>query len=60
MIIKGKEYVDWLHDIRKSNARSRKSRKISGEEWLILVAEKAEKILCKPTVKPRKPVVASR
>ena len=45
MKFKGRDVMEWLHEIRRKNKEEREKRQISGEEWLEEIAREAEKIL---------------
>lgn len=47
MEINGKDYLVWLHELRKKNYEKQKKSGLSGEEWLKKITLEAEKILNK-------------
>ena len=47
MEIEGKDYITWLHEIRKKMWEQRKKSKLSDAEWLKEITQEAEKILGK-------------
>ncbi len=45
MKIKGLEFTDWLHKIRKESEAERKRRKLSGEDWLKETEKRSAEII---------------
>jgi len=55
MKIKGKDFMEWLHQTRKENKIYREKKGISGKEWLKEISENAERILGRTIVRMKKP-----
>lgn len=47
MEIEGKDYITWLHEVRKEMWKERKKSGLSDAEWLRKITQEAEKILGK-------------
>ncbi len=47
MEIDGKDYLVWLHEVRKKNWEERKKSGLSDVEWTRKITKEAEKILGK-------------
>jgi hypothetical protein len=47
MEIEGKEFMDWLHDVRKKMRIQEKKSGLSGEEWMRTMASEVERIIGK-------------
>lgn len=45
MEIEGKDYLVWLHELRKKNWEARKRSGLSNVEWTKKIVKEAEKIL---------------
>lgn len=45
MEIDGKDFLDWLHDVRKKNKQEREKKRLSHAEWSKGIREEAEKRL---------------
>ena len=45
MEIEGKDYLTWLHEIRRKNWEERKKSGLSNVDWIKKVKQEAEKIL---------------
>lgn len=45
MEIEGKDYLTWLHELRKKRWEEEKKSGLSGIEWLEKITKEAEKIL---------------
>lgn len=46
MDVEGKDYLIWLHEVRKKNWEKKKKSGLSDVEWMKKVTQEAEKILC--------------
>lgn len=55
MEIEGKDYLEWLHDVRKKMWEERKRSGLSDVEWMKKITAEAEKILGKkiPKITPQ-------
>lgn len=53
MEVNGKDYLVWLHELRKKNQEEEMKSGLSGSEWMKKITEEVEKILGKkiPTIK---------
>lgn len=47
MEIEGKDYLTWLHEVRKKMWQEEKKSGLSGAEWMRKITQEAEKILGK-------------
>ena len=54
MDIEGKDYLVWLHEIRKKNWEERKKSGLSNVEWIRKTTQEAEKILGRKIPKIKK------
>ncbi len=54
MEIDGKDYLVWLHEVRKKNWEERKKSGLSDIEWTRKIAKEAEEILGKKIPKIEK------
>ena len=44
MEIEGKDYMEWLHDVRKKMREEQKKNGFSDVEWMRKITEEAERI----------------
>jgi len=47
MEIEGKDFMDWLHEVRKKMREEEKKSGLSNVEWMRRVAQEAEEIIGK-------------
>jgi len=45
MKIEGLEFMDWLHKIREESEKERRSRNLSGVDWLREIEKEADQII---------------
>lgn len=45
MEIEGKDYLKWLHELRKKRRKEEKKSGLSGIEWMEKITREAEEIL---------------
>ncbi len=45
MMIEGKDYLEWLHEVRKRMREEEKKSGLSGAEWIKKISQEAEEII---------------